>query len=152
MARSKAPHKGHNYGTLLAGIETRRPAGILDERSSKSLAAWLAARPGAELTCRDWAGIYADGGARSAPDAMQAADRWHLWHNLGEAVERAAARHPQHMQAALNPSRMSLRCPRIAAVRWQEIRDCCCNGSCRHVRDHVARFRGNAAVTAPPSW
>ncbi|WTJ88446.1 transposase [Streptomyces sp. NBC_01537] len=96
-----AIRRGQTYSTVLTSVEDHRVVDVLRTREAGPPAAWLVRHPGVEIICRDRAGAYAEGARRGAPDALQVADRFHLWQGLGRAVETCVAAHRNCLR---NPS------------------------------------------------
>ncbi|MER5603130.1 ISL3 family transposase [Streptomyces sp. NPDC002265] len=116
--------RGQTYSTVLTCGEAHHVVDVLPTRESGPLAAWLATHPGVEIICRDRAGAYAEGARLGAPDALQVADRFHLWQGLGRAVETCVAahcdclrtRHPTRRPATHSPpptGRSTIRIPSV---------------------------------------
>ncbi len=84
--------KGKSYGTIIVDLQTHTVVDLLPDRSVESVSSWLAAHPQVEVVSRDRGATYVDGATQGAPQAVQVADRWHLYKNLGDAVEAFLAR------------------------------------------------------------
>jgi len=87
-----ALRRGQSYGTIFVDLETHQPVDLLEGREASVVEAWLKGRVGIEVIVRDRSGAYADGARAGAPQAEQAADRFHLLRNVGEALDELLRR------------------------------------------------------------
>jgi transposase len=85
--------RGQSYGTILVDLERHTVIDLLPNRETATVADWLKRHQGIEVVARDRAGAYAEAARQGAPNALQVADRWHLFHNLGEALQGVVDRH-----------------------------------------------------------
>ena len=79
--------KGQTYATIVVDEETHTPLAILDGRDGKTLKEWLKQNQHVTAITRDRASAYANAIKEILPEAMQIADRFHLYQNLMEAVK-----------------------------------------------------------------
>jgi transposase len=117
-----ALRRGQVYATILIDAQTGQRVDVLASRKAGVLETWLRDHPGVEIVCRDGSGTYGEAVRRALPDAVQAGDRWHLWHSLGEAVLKEVAAHSSCWAAAgppLNEGRQA----QTTAERWRQVHD-----------------------------
>lgn len=91
--------RGQRYGTIICDLERNCVLELLPDRNADSVASCLKRWPGIKVVARDRAGLYADDARCGGPDAVQVADRWHLFNSLGEAL-RHTGRHRHNVAAA----------------------------------------------------
>lgn len=85
--------RGRKFGTIIVDLQTHKVLDVLPNRTADTSATWMATHPEIELVSRDRGGDYAAAARKAAPHATQTADRFHLYKNLGEALEGVLARH-----------------------------------------------------------
>ena len=117
-----ALRKRQRYATVIIDADTGERVDVLPDRTAGTLEAWLREHPGVQVVCRDGSGAYAEAIRRALPDAMQVADRWHVWHGLAEAVLKEVAAHSMCWGKAGPPPREGKRAA-TTRQRWQQVHD-----------------------------
>ena len=117
-----ALRRGQVYATILIDAETGQRVEVLPSRKADVLETWLLSHLGVQVVCRDGSGAYGEAVRRALPGAVQAGDRWHLWHSLGEAVLKEVAAHSACRAAAGPPLNEGWQA-RTTAERWRQVHD-----------------------------
>jgi len=87
-----AYRRGASYGTIICDEATHKPIALLNERNGENLKEWLKNNKHIRIVTRDRASALASAIKEILPDAMQVADRFHLYKNLMDAVRNTIIR------------------------------------------------------------
>lgn len=80
--------KGNTYGTIIVDLLQNKVIDLLPDRESETICQWLKEHQEVEVISRDRGGPYSKGAREGAPQAIQVADRFHLFMNLGDATKK----------------------------------------------------------------
>jgi len=80
--------KCHRYGTLLVDLERRKIVEVLADREGAKLEQWLREHPAVEKVSHHRVKDYVRAVTRTAPQARQVVDRFHLVRNLSEVLQK----------------------------------------------------------------
>ncbi|MEU2289050.1 ISL3 family transposase [Streptomyces sp. NPDC013178] len=116
-----ALRRRHRYATVVIDAETHERIDVLPDRTADTLEAWLREHPGVEVVCRDGSATYAEAIRRALPDAVQVADRWHLWHNLCEAALSEVKAHSTCWAAVLDAPLYDGPRAQTTLERWHQV-------------------------------
>ena len=92
---------------------------MLPDRTAAAFSDWLKAHPGVEVISRDRSSDYTLAARASAPEAVQVADRWHLFKNLGDVLEAWLGRHRAHLTEEVVLNSADENAPARLAATWQ---------------------------------
>ncbi|WP_455431632.1 ISL3 family transposase [Streptomyces fagopyri] len=116
-----ALRRRHRYATVVIDAETHERIDVLPDRTAATLEAWLRENPGVEVVCRDGSATYAEAVRRALPDAIQVADRWHVWHNLCEAALSEVKAHSKCWATVLGAPLYNGPRAQTTLERWHQI-------------------------------
>lgn len=114
-----ALRRRQRYATVIIDAATGERVDVLADRAADTLEAWLREHPGVEVVCRDGSATYAGAIRRALPEAVQVADRWHLWRNLAEATLKEVAAHSTCWGTTGPPPREGIQAT-TTRERWQQ--------------------------------
>ncbi len=114
-----ALRRSHDYATVMIDADTGARIDVLPGRGAEMVAGWLRAHPGVEVVCRDGSAAYAQAVRDALPQAIQVADRWHLWHGLCDAAGKEVAAHSACWASATGLRQGTL--AETTLQRWQQI-------------------------------
>ena len=116
-----ALRRGQVYATVLIDADTGRRVDVVPGRDADVVKTWLSAHPGVQVVTRDGSTVYAQAVRDALPHAVQVADRWHLWHGLGDAVGKEVAAHSACWAAATATGMREGRLAETTAQRWEQV-------------------------------